>query len=54
MKVQGTSTTGYCLSDMDDDDLRSLLSMINGTGLVERRHWNHIKRELETLLRDKQ
>ena len=54
MKIDGISTTGYCLSDMDGEDLRSLLTMINGTGLVERRHWNHIKRELETILRDKQ
>lgn len=40
----------YDLSYMSEEELRSLLIMINGAGLVERRHWNGIKTKIQTIL----
>ena len=53
MKVIRQADGGYGLSDMSERELRSLLTMINGTGLEERRVFFHVKKEIEKLLASK-
>ena len=38
------------LTNMTEDDLRSLLKMIKGAGLLERRTFDGVKRQIEKIL----
>lgn len=49
MKIRKLETH-YTLIDMDDDDLRSLLSMIKSACLPDRGNWNNVKQQIEKLL----
>lgn len=44
---------GYSLDYMDEEDLRSLRSLIKSGGLMESRKWYSVKKEIDGLLRDK-
>ncbi len=44
---------GFCLEYMEEEDLRSLRSLIRSGGLVESRKWQDVKKEIDELLRDK-
>jgi hypothetical protein len=35
---------------MDESDLRSLITMIKGACLPERRHWNNVKQQIEKMI----
>ncbi len=39
----------YSLQGMTIDDLKSLHSMIKGAGLLDRRHWEHIKNDIKNI-----
>lgn len=51
MIIQRLSTAGFCLNYMDEDDLRSLLTLIKSGGLVDGRRWDRVKNEIESELR---
>ena len=44
---------GFRLDYMDEDDLRSLRTLIKNGGLCESRKWNGIMNDIDTILRDK-
>lgn len=44
---------GFRLDYMNEDDLRSLRSIIKTGCLTERRRWNSILNEIDTIIRDK-
>ena len=39
------------LTNMTEDDLRSLLRMIKGAGLLERRTFDGVKKQIENILK---
>lgn len=39
------------ITNMAEDDLRSLLTMIKGAGLLERRTFDGVKRQIEDILK---
>ncbi len=39
------------ITNMTEDDLRSLLTMIKGAGLLERRTFDGVKRQIEEILK---
>ena len=44
---------GFRLDYMDEDDLRSLRSLIKTGSLTESRNWHGVLNEIDTILRDK-
>ena len=50
MSIHKNADGQYSLNGMNDDDLRSLLMMINSACLEERRVWNGIKLEIIKIL----
>ena len=44
---------GFCLEYMDEEDLRSLRSLIRSGGLVEGRKWYGVMKEIDETLRDR-
>jgi hypothetical protein len=44
----------FSVGDMYEDDLRSLLNIIDSAYLPERRHWNGIRGEVYSILKDMQ
>lgn len=44
---------GFRLDYMNEDDLRSLRTLISSGGLVEGRKWNGILQEINAILKDK-
>ena len=50
MSVHPQIQGGYGIVNMSEDDLRSLLTMIKGACLLERRHWNGIKQKIEKMI----
>ena len=44
---------GFRLDYMDEDDLRSLRSLIKTGSLTESRNWHCVLNEIDTILRDK-
>ena len=44
---------GFRLDYMNEDDLRSLRTIIKNGGLVESRRWQGILEEINVILRDK-
>lgn len=48
MKLQKES--GRFTLSMEESDVRSLLTMIKGACLTERRHWNDVKQQIEKVI----
>jgi len=44
---------GFSLDYMNEDDLRSLRSIIKGSALPDRRNWHGVLQEINTILREK-
>lgn len=44
---------GFSLDYMNEDDLRSLRTLIKNGGLCESRKWHGVLNEIDTILRDK-
>lgn len=48
-----TNDRCFCLDYMNEDDLRSLRSLIKTGCLAESRKWNSVLNEIDATLRDK-
>ena len=48
-----TTDRGFRLDYMDEDDLRSLRSLIKTAGLVESRRWQLVLEEINVLLKER-